>query len=221
LQVLGFAWLASSTLEDALDRWVRYHRVASTAVVMERGDEDGTAIYSLTPAAGFGGQSIVLGEAGLAALVALCRRASTDGFTPVWVSLTRADPGQRSRYEDWFRAPIAFEAGANAMALRHEDIRRRLPAGNEDLAAEADRWLARMLAQVDQGQTTVRVRELLSQLLSSGGTTADEVARRLNRSVSSLQRDLRREGTTFRAVIEETRQTLARRLLREEGRSIG
>ena len=40
-QVLGFAWLASSTLEDALDRWVRYHRVASTAVVMERGDEDG------------------------------------------------------------------------------------------------------------------------------------------------------------------------------------
>lgn len=220
-QVLGFAWLASSTLEDALDRWVRYHRVASTAIVMERREESDNAVYTLTPAPGVGRQSVFLGEAGLAALIALCRRASTDDFSPVWVRLGRPDPGHRSRYEAWFRAPVTFDAGVNEMALRHIDIRRRLPAGNEDLAEEADRWLARMLVRLDQGQTTTRVRELLSQLLSSGHATADEVARRLNRSVSSLQRDLREEGTTFRAVMEETRQTLARRLLREEGRSIG
>ncbi len=220
-QVLGFAWLASSTLEDALDRWVRYHRLASTAIVMARRDEGETAIFTLKPATGLASPSVFLGEAGLSALVSLCRRAATDDFSPVWVRLARPDPGQRDRYEHWFRSPIEFSAGVNEMALRHDDIRRRLPAGNKDLAEEADRWLARMLARLEQGETAARVGELLSQLMSSGRTTAEEVARRLNRSVSSLQRDLRAEGTSYRSVMEETRHTLARRLLREEGRSIG
>ena len=220
-QVLGFAWLASSTLEEALDRWLRYHRVASTAAEFRRRDEGDVAIFSLDAARGVRPLPLQLGEAGLAALVTMCRRASTDDFAPLWVRLRRPDPGQLDRYLHWFRAPVQFAAPENSMGLRLQDIRQPLPAGNPDLAQEADKWLARMLAQVDEAEVVGQVRELLTQLLSSGHGTEKEIARRMNRSVSSLQRDLRREGTNFRSLLEETRRRLAERLLRDEGRSIG
>ena len=55
---------------------------------------------------------------------------------------------------------------------------------------------------------------------SESGTETD-VASRLNRSTSSLQRDLRGEGTTFRQLLEGTRRDMAERLLTSESRSIG
>jgi AraC-like DNA-binding protein len=220
-QVLGFAWLASSTLEEALDRWLRYHRVASTAAVFRRRVEHDLAVYSFDAARGVNPLPVMLGEASLAALVAMCRRASTEDFSPLWVRLRRPDPGQRIRYEEWFQAPVEFGAAENAIALKIVDIRQPLPAGNPELAGAADKWLARMLVQVDEAEVVGQVRELLTQLLSSGHATEREIASRLNRSVSSLQRDLRKEGTSFRTLLEETRHRLAEKLLSGEGRSIG
>jgi len=221
LQILGFAWLASTSLERALDRWCRYHRIASTAASVETRDEEDYRVYRLRAAPGVRGMPVVLGEAGLAALLTMCRRASYPDFAPVWVHIKRPDPGQMSRYLDVFRCPVAFSAGENAIALRLDELRRPLPAGNLDLAKGADRLLDRMMVDIDEGQTTTRVRALLVQHLSSGRITEGEIAGMLNRSTSSLQRDLRAEDTTFRKLLEETRQNMANRLLKGEKRSIG
>jgi AraC-like DNA-binding protein len=221
MQILGFALLASPTLEQAMDRWCRYHRIASTAGSMEWRDEDDYRVYRLRAAPGVRNIPVVVGEAGLAAILTMCRRASYPDLAPVWVRLRRPDPGEHARYLDFFRCPVSFAAQENGIAMHHEDLRRPLPAGNPDLAADADRLLDRMMAEVDEGETTSRVRELLVRHLSSGNLGEAEVARRLNRSVSSLQRDLRSEGTSFRKLLEGTRRDLAVRLLKNEGRSIG
>jgi AraC-like DNA-binding protein len=221
MQILGFAWLASTSLERAMDRWARYHRVASTAAAVEWRDEEDYRVYRLRAAPGLRNMPIVLGEAGLAAILTMCRRASYPDLAPVWVRLRRPDPGHHGRYVDFFRSPVSFSQPENAIALRREDLKRPLPAGNLDLAADADRLLDRMMAEVDEGETTSRVRGLLVQHLSSGRLTEADVASRLNRSTSSLQRDLRAEGTTFRQLLEGTRRDMAERLLTSESRSIG
>lgn len=221
LQILGFAWLASTSLERALDRWCRYHRIASTAASVETRDESDYRVYRLRAAPGVRGMPVVLGEAGLAALLTMCRRASYPDFAPVWVRIKRPDPGQMDRFVEVFGCPVEFDAGENAIALKLEDLRRTLPAGNLDLATGADRLLDRMMEEVDEGPTTARVRALLIRHLSSGRVTEGEIAGMLNRSTSSLQRDLRAEGTTFRKLLEATRQNMADRLLKSENRSIG
>ena len=221
MQILGFAWLASTTLERAMERWARYHRVASTAAAVEWREEEDYRVYRLRAAVGLQNMPVVLGEAGLAAILTMCRRASYPDLAPVWVRLRRPDPGHHSRYVDFFRCPVSFSQPENAIALRMEDLERPLPAGNLDLARGADRLLDRMIAEVDEGETTSRVRELLVQHLSSGRLTEAKVASRLNRSTSSLQRDLRAEGTTFRQLLEGTRRDMAERLLTSESRSIG
>ena len=58
--------------------------------------------------------------------------------------------------------------------------------------------------------------EVLRVVADARGQTEAHVASRLNRSTSSLQRDLRAEGTTFRQLLEGTRRDMAERLLTKE-----
>jgi AraC-like DNA-binding protein len=50
--------------------------------------------------------------------------------------------------------------------------------------------------------------------MSSGAVQQDGIARRLNQSPSTLQRRLRREGTTYQSLLDSTRRELALDYLR-------
>ena len=73
--------------------------------------------------------------------------------------------------------------------------------------------LDRYLREMDAGDFSNKVRQALAQSLPSGRVTEEDVAQRLNRSVSSLQRHLRAEGTGYRHILERTRERLAREYL--------
>lgn len=62
---------------------------------------------------------------------------------------------------------------------------------------------------------TARTRAVLTEALPSGQVGMDGVARRLGVSSRTLQRRLRVEGTTFKAVVDATRETLALHYLRQ------
>jgi AraC-like DNA-binding protein len=51
-------------------------------------------------------------------------------------------------------------------------------------------------------------------LLPSGESSVDAVCRRLGTSVRTLQRRLREEGDTFQAILNRTRESLARHYLK-------
>lgn len=66
-----------------------------------------------------------------------------------------------------------------------------------------------------------RVRRLLIDLLPTGNANQRLIARRLNKSVSALQRRLNSEGTTYSDVQAETRRLLAEQYVLEGKYSIG
>jgi AraC-type DNA-binding domain-containing proteins len=69
--------------------------------------------------------------------------------------------------------------------------------------------------------TTQRVQALLLELIPSNIATIDEVADRLAMSKRTLQRRLENEGENFRALLNETREKLARHYLKETSLSGG
>jgi AraC-like DNA-binding protein len=105
---------------------------------------------------------------------------------------------------------VEFEAGENAMYFDTAALNRPLPAGDDALAAENEKILQRYLREMEAGDFSNKVRQALAQTLPSGRVTEEDVAQRLNRSVSSLQRYLRAEGTGYREILERTREQLAR-----------
>jgi AraC-like DNA-binding protein len=96
----------------------------------------------------------------------------------------------------------------------------RLPLADASVhRAAVDRCRAHLAAQRDPVETAAAVRR---QLIASGAPFPDVVAiaKRLGTSSRSLRRRLRDEGTSFRALLDEVRSTLADEWLDDPKRSI-
>ena len=74
---------------------------------------------------------------------------------------------------------------------------------------------ARYIEGLEPSSAAARVRALLLKAMSSGDLDQDGIALALNQSASTLQRRLRREGTTYQRVLDTTRRELALEYLRE------
>ena len=82
--------------------------------------------------------------------------------------------------------------------------------------------LRRRLGELEDTATTAeRVQALLLELLPSSAATMELVAERLAMSKRTLQRRLEDEGRTFRALVNDTRERLARHYLTQTRMSGG
>jgi len=234
---LGYAVLASSTLREAIERIIRYRRLIGE-IIQFRLDDDGdrsrfvmdvsagrtkTAMRSgstETPAPDpdFG---VVPWEA-VDALVAVMIRQTRllhggRDVRPLSVSLERPAPADASPYERAFGAPVSFAQTSNFLEYSREELDRRLPSANAELARQNDEVVVRYLARLEQGGVLGRTRQALLESLPSGAPTKSQIARRLAMSPRNLQRQLADEGTSFKDLLGEARLTLARSYL-DEGR---
>lgn len=216
LQSLGFAWLTSDSLYDALARVVRYFRAISDAMELElslAGDECRLSVGRVLYRRRSQDQSQ---DALWSALVSLCRVSSGESFAPVSLELERPQPPCAAEFYALFRAPIRFGAERDAMVFRRDDVERPLPTANRALARHNERIVADYMARLDENSFSDRVRIRLIESLPSGGVDAEDVARALNVSVRTLQRRLADEGTTYSGLLDQARRELAVRFIGEQ-----
>lgn len=122
------------------------------------------------------------------------------------------------------RDPAPFEDFLGVRMTQGEVIRMTFSATDAHrpfLTASRAMWdifepeLRKRLADLKGDATfTDRTRAVLMEGLPSGQFAMDKVARRLAVSSRTLQRRLRSEGTSFKAVVDGTRESLARHYLR-------
>ena len=209
---LGFAWLASSNLAEGLERQVRYSRVLTTFFSAEY--EAGARESCLRILANGRDETLLptSADVGLTMTLRFCRLASRDDFAPLRVCFKQEldDPTTLARYRAYFRCPVEFGTNENAIYFDTAALNAPLPAASANLVAENEKMLDRYLSELESGEFSNKVRQAVAKALPSGKVTEEEVAQRLHRSVSSLQRYLRAEGTGYRAILEQTREHLAR-----------
>lgn len=221
LHALGLSWLTSSSLLNGLQRMVRYSRIANTALLF-RLVPDGEQLRIVTEYhAGELRAPPEAVDAVMAFIVKMGRLMTDKNFAPLLVTFEHADNGHIDQYIDMFQAPVFCARSENALYFDAETLAQPIPAGNEELAAETDRITERYLATLDPERVQDRVRKILLALLPSGDVDQEAVARTLHRSVSSLQRQLKAEGASYRQILDETRVTLAQQFVRERRYSLG
>jgi AraC-like DNA-binding protein len=89
-----------------------------------------------------------------------------------------------------------------------------LPTDNPAIAVVVDQVAEQYVANLRPQPLAAAVRGLLRELLPTGEVGQATVASRLNRSLSTLQRQLQAEGLSYRAVLDDTRRSLAEAYLR-------
>jgi AraC-like DNA-binding protein len=213
--LVGYTMAFSGTLGAAFQRFERYARIVSDALVVQREVSDGgmwvrldaqPALRAFRPAA----------DARLAALLSMCREITVAHIVPLTVQFPYRRPADVQEYERFFRAPLEFGCLATAFLLAKSDLARPVVSSDEALTGYLDRLADQTLSALGTERTTQdRVRRVLWTDLSAGDAHLDRTARLLGMSARALQRRLREEGTTFAAVLTKLRQDMAQPLLRD------
>lgn len=220
LHGLGLAMVASSTLKDALVRVVRYQRIISTAFDLKL-EEQGSRVSILIDAkksgVRFHDASI---DATGAVLTRMCRITSGLEVSPTEVSLRHPAPPCSVRFEAFYGCRVVFGAADNRLTMSRTLLEQTLPSANPLLAHANDEVVVRYLEELDSPSLTDRVRREIIDLLPAGAPREEQVARRLNLGLRSLQRQLQREGISYKQILEQTRNELAIRYLQEGRRRL-
>jgi AraC-like DNA-binding protein len=218
---VGYSWLSSATLVGSLERLCRYFRVISTAPVQPILEQRGQ-IYALTEVMPDPTHVPIEAsvDAFLAAIVQMCRTATTEHFAPAAVTVEHADRGNTADYVAVLGCPIQFEAPRTEILFDAESLETPLRGNNAELARANDKVAEQYLEKLDPDRVASEVRELLVSLLPSGKSSQEIIAKRMNRSLSTLQRQLQSEGMSYQAIRDETRNVLAQEYVRQENLSL-
>lgn len=206
----GYSWLASASLLGGMRRLTRYYKTLSTASVeiQLRELEDSYALSALfleesksPPKEGI--------DCGMTSLLTLCDIVAEKEIRPLRIDLTCPPDVHPEAYREALRAPITFNCEVGTFYFDKETLNERLPGDSPDIAKATDKIAEHYLEALDPLKVASQVKRLLISLLPSGHAAQEQVASRLNRSASTLQRQLQAEGLSYRGVLEHTRRSLA------------
>lgn len=217
---LGYAWLASATLNDALERTVRYYRMMTDKeeLILTESEEEFRLIIE-NPAADYPTAPEDL-DASFAALIHLCRMCHGESFNPLRITMGRPALPDPAPFAEHFRAPIQYAGNENSVCFDKVDAQTALPTANAEVARANEKIVQEYLARFDRSSVAMQVRARLTEQLSSGHTTQESIADALHMSLRSLQRRLNNEGTSYKGLLDETRRELAAHYMAESHRSI-
>lgn len=214
--VLGHAWIASDTLHDAMERLQRYINVLSTigSQIQLRRQTD---TYDLveTRRARLVEPHQAAYDAGLVALLRMCDFVTRDEVRPLTLALPQVAGASKADYSRMLECPVTFGSDEEIWTFAAADIEAPLTGAVPDVASATDRIAESYIASLDEGVVAQEVRQMLVQMLPSGHVDQDSIAGKLHRSRSTLQRQLSGEGTSYRDILETTRQGLAEKYLQD------
>ncbi len=212
--VLGQTWLAATSLKDAMERLIRYQSVLTNAVSEISLTREGELYHVRAAYPDKERMPLDHGrDMNMSALVRMCSIAVGETVRPKKVELVAAADWHPEAYAETFGCPIRYGCDADGLWFDASLIDADLPGSMPELLDATDRIVSAYIDSFDKDHVATQVRTLLIRLLPSGEVDQEVVAAKLFRSASTLQRQLAAEDTTYRQVVAETRESLAREFL--------
>lgn len=162
----------------------------------------------------------ILGLTEIVFLVSFVRRATRHHVVPVRVEMPFALTVPED-YETWFGCPVSAGESAS-VTLDPVDASRPFLTQDDQMWEFFEPLLRRRMEDARSDATMRdRVEHVLTELLPSGRTQIEDVARELAVSKRSLQRRLSEEGTTWLEVLNGARERFARHYLASTELGVG
>jgi AraC-like DNA-binding protein len=206
--VLFSAMLNSPTLGQALQRYCRFHDLMGDPVepVLTRSADH--TLLRLRARAGvtLHRQHV---ECLFCLLVSILSQLSGARFEGQ-VRFAHPRPDDISEHLRIFGPGVHFAQPTDELAVADSYLERPITAADTELLGVLERYAERLLDRLHPARTwSARVAELLGRALCDGNPGLGRVARQLGVSQRSLQDRLRREGTSYQAVLDSVRKQLA------------
>ena len=207
---LGYSWLASRNLEEAIERLVRYSAVVNTAAKgLLRIERSNDAFCLIADVSQVNPQPLpVAMESGMATILGMCRSAYGGHFRPKALELYHAETASAKQLAELFDAPVRYSQAEYALVIDPAVVSKALATANPELVRVNDQVVTEYLARLDRDDIVMRVRLELIERLPDGRVGESEIADALNLSLRSLQRKLGKQGVSFSRLLDDTRRDL-------------
>ena len=219
LGALGHAWMASSSLRDALKLAARFHHMLNEQVefrVEELSDRVRVTYRML--------QNLtapdLLEDAQLAVLLMMCRLNFGSNLQPVETNLKHAEPADPRPWLECFGKVVRFKQPENSLAISARDADQPLTGSNRELLQLHEDMIRRYLSRLGRNNILNQTRLRIMEQLPSGRVTENDLARVLNMSTRTLNRKLRENDETFRSLLLQVRRGLAERYIGNDDYSV-
>lgn len=221
---LGYAMMSSASLEDGLQRIVRYKRIVSDACRVEMSEVEEGLSFRMYPMHYEDDRRPTLGpkeiEVFLATLVKFARETVDSQLHPVAVYL-RADKPEDDYLTEYFGVEPHFNCDFNALVFDREQASKQLMTHNILLTRSHEKMLDEYLSRIDKNDLANLVKCKIYERLSLGAPCQSEIADDLGMSLRNLQRKLNERGTSFKEILEHTRKKLALEYMEQRHLSLG
>lgn len=219
LGALGHAWMASSSLRDALRCLERYRHMFNEEVELRIEERPGQVrlIYEMTRELTY---PDVVADGHLANALTLCRLNYGSRLKPVDVKLRRSKPSDPQPWLTFYGPVVQFGQTEDSFAISAADADKHLTSSNSELVEIHEYVIQKYLSKLQRDNILNRTRLCIIDQLPSGRVTGEDLAKELNMSKRTLRRKLSEKGESFRSLLLNVRKDLARRYIRNENYSI-
>lgn len=219
LHAIGHAWLVSRNLLEALERFVRYHRMLSNNIEVSL-ESSPTVVKLSGRALETAGE--LRDEGVLAFALQVCKKSYGHDLIPLEVSLRRSKPKNTRLIDKFYGCPINYDFPGenNEIVFDIQDMSRRLMNANPEIAMVMESVITGYLERVDANDIASRVRRCVAKMLIYSEPSKQELADELNMAPRTLQRRLEEQGSSVKEIIDDTRHHLALEYLAQDHYSI-
>ena len=205
---------------DGLKRMARFGKLISTGANPHLVEDDDFVHVQLDrvleiPDFCFAGRDYAVGM-----IVRMCRLTLGEFIAPVAIAIERPAPQAPERWEYELATHVTFEADVTRITWARADIMDPLVTGDPALARVNDDQTQAYLDSFMSQSTSREVVNKIVDRLPDGPPSQELIAADLSVSNRTLQRKLKDEGTSFMDLLQDTRLQLARKYLRQPGRSV-
>ncbi len=207
--LVGFLCMSAPTVAAGLELVVKYLRVYTDEPALEL-DRGVVRVRYTQPLPDRPGRRRAT-EATLGEVLIAARRLTGHALVPAAFSFAHAAPADRRPLDAFFGLPVRWQAEATALTLSGAQLALPLVSSDAKLHALLMPVARDALERHGPARTLLeRARHAVGGSLAEGSATAASVARKLSMTERTFRRRLASEGVGFRALLEQTREALAR-----------
>ena len=217
-----FAALCSANLLQAGQRLSTYKKLIAPMSLNVNVGSDGALTLSPHWLEAQAQVPFVVVASELAFLLRLARLATREPIAAMRVTMPQLPGAAQAKAYVKFFGSTPQQGDAASITFSASDAKRPFLTVNDAMWQVFEPDLRKRLGELDASASTAqRVRSALLELLPGGGSAIDAVAARLSMSKRTLQRRLEEEGENYRALVNGTREQLARHYLTQTELSAG
>jgi AraC-like DNA-binding protein len=155
-------------------------------------------------------------ESTLASSVRMMRNLTGVPLSPVEVRFAYPKPASTAEYERVFCCPVYFDQKETSMTIDARIINTPILLPNAELLQHFENYAQAFLAELERKhEYTQQVTKIILAHLDDEKLSINRVAREMAMSVRTLQNRLSDEGVVFSDLLQEIREKLAKKYLRE------